>query len=864
MMIEDKGESDTSLTNEDEDMDLFHSYYGIASSPRPEGVDPMSLDSSEFQTTEYVVSELQNLKVGELLDKDADLMHDIRNLDSDMQMLVYENYNKFIAATETIKRMKNNVEDMDTDMSSIDANMQRIFSGSSQLDGSLAGKRNKVEKLVRVHRLLERLQFLSGLPEKLTSMVERESFKDAVQLYKTSSRILQQYSHVLSFSNIEKECITIMDSLQTLLQEKLSEPSLGFEKRASYIGVLRAIVGDDKAKELAVDKKLLSLQSNRIYMLIDMLDSIKVAGKEDGIQISTVQNLYHLVAMNLVESAHITFAMNPKENENGDKDLTKILIESISSTVGRLRKSLCAILEIIFAVSTKDDEDDDVVKMAQSKRKEECMEFLKRAVMDMSYLYSYIEKASSANGSSPIPSWHKDLTQDFVSFVQVHLDSFMDQCFESISVTIAQSSKAIENFLLSANLFKITDNIRSDAGKVGNVNKLEGAEIQVSISDSLKSNISTIATKAAPKIKDIVDVTLSSFEIMMSKVRPLYELYKVMNFGAVEQSQRCLVDFIFGFFDRLVKVVTNSSIGHEQPFFCVDIYANIFTEQGLHNTDSTAIHATRVVCASYLRELTVIMSPQVLSYLEKSQYFHLTSQSSEITKDLMKGMHKINERLLRNATFLTIDYVESVASRMAKLLTDEGNIEQNSVNKATMYELGGGAIAAAMELDHAMLTLCTFLGIVPPTVYSKTVIVAEVGAPKRQNPSRQQIDIDKLFADPVTMMPLMVNDRDAMPFSKFDAAADFSRPSRRQQLEQDGSESEMTSLGCLIAKIALKSSIEILRSRAFLSVGISSQLRGDIALLRIIFEALIDDIEDVYALADLYEAAIDEKTVVIE
>ena len=191
-MMEDKGESDTSLTNEDEDMDLFHSYYGIASSPRPEGVDPMSLDSSEFQTTEYVVSELQNLKVGELLDKDADLMHDIRNLDSDMQMLVYENYNKFIAATETIKRMKNNVEDMDTDMSSIDANMQRIFSGSSQLDGSLAGKRNKVEKLVRVHRLLERLQFLSGLPEKLTSMVERESFKDAVQLYKTSSRILQQ------------------------------------------------------------------------------------------------------------------------------------------------------------------------------------------------------------------------------------------------------------------------------------------------------------------------------------------------------------------------------------------------------------------------------------------------------------------------------------------------------------------------------------------------------------------------------------------------------------------------------------------------------------------------------------------------
>lgn len=29
---------------------------------------------------------------------------EIKNLDTDLQMLVYENYNKFISATDTIKR----------------------------------------------------------------------------------------------------------------------------------------------------------------------------------------------------------------------------------------------------------------------------------------------------------------------------------------------------------------------------------------------------------------------------------------------------------------------------------------------------------------------------------------------------------------------------------------------------------------------------------------------------------------------------------------------------------------------------------------------------------------------------------------
>ena len=32
---------------------------------------------------------------------------EIKNLDTDLQMLVYENYSKFISATDTIKRLSN-------------------------------------------------------------------------------------------------------------------------------------------------------------------------------------------------------------------------------------------------------------------------------------------------------------------------------------------------------------------------------------------------------------------------------------------------------------------------------------------------------------------------------------------------------------------------------------------------------------------------------------------------------------------------------------------------------------------------------------------------------------------------------------
>jgi len=39
----------------------------------------------------------------ELMDKEAEMVQHIKSLDSDMQTLVYENYNKFISATDTIR-----------------------------------------------------------------------------------------------------------------------------------------------------------------------------------------------------------------------------------------------------------------------------------------------------------------------------------------------------------------------------------------------------------------------------------------------------------------------------------------------------------------------------------------------------------------------------------------------------------------------------------------------------------------------------------------------------------------------------------------------------------------------------------------
>ena len=47
----------------------------------------------------------QERSLTELMDKETEMVRHIRSLDSDMQTLVYENYNKFISATDTIRKV---------------------------------------------------------------------------------------------------------------------------------------------------------------------------------------------------------------------------------------------------------------------------------------------------------------------------------------------------------------------------------------------------------------------------------------------------------------------------------------------------------------------------------------------------------------------------------------------------------------------------------------------------------------------------------------------------------------------------------------------------------------------------------------
>jgi hypothetical protein len=88
--------------------DLLSSFYApdpsISTSGSSINASFDNINSTSFDADQYMDLMIKKSNLEVLLQRHVQMAAEIKNLDTDLQMLVYENYNKFISATDTIKR----------------------------------------------------------------------------------------------------------------------------------------------------------------------------------------------------------------------------------------------------------------------------------------------------------------------------------------------------------------------------------------------------------------------------------------------------------------------------------------------------------------------------------------------------------------------------------------------------------------------------------------------------------------------------------------------------------------------------------------------------------------------------------------
>ncbi|XP_071388482.1 vacuolar protein sorting-associated protein 51 homolog isoform X2 [Centroberyx affinis] len=239
-------------------------YYGLneegKAADQPESLDPCDINGPHFDPEVYLNKLRRECSLGELMDQESCMVKQIRSLDSDMQTLVYENYNKFISATDTIRKMKNDFKKMEDEMDCLSANMAAITEFSACISGTLQDQHTQITKLSGVHTLLRKLQFLFELPARLNKCLELQAYAQAVSSHRRARCVLQQYSHLPSFKGIQDDCHAIMDKLAQELRQKFRDGGSSAKDLSECVELLLQL--DEPAEELC--DKFLSHARSRL------------------------------------------------------------------------------------------------------------------------------------------------------------------------------------------------------------------------------------------------------------------------------------------------------------------------------------------------------------------------------------------------------------------------------------------------------------------------------------------------------------------------------------------------------------------------------------------------------------------------
>ena len=199
----------------------------------PQSPSTTDINSPSFNPTLYSQNLISTSNTHSLLSTSTSLTQSIRILDSTMQTLVYENYSKFIHATDAIRNIghsssiivsnnnnNNNNNNHNNDNDNDDDNKKRndglqilqnkminIENNMYTIENKIKTKRQQVVEKQRTKKLLMRLTKLLELPTTLTQSKQNKKYINVMKDYYDSIYIIGQYSNEFeSLKQIEMDC----------------------------------------------------------------------------------------------------------------------------------------------------------------------------------------------------------------------------------------------------------------------------------------------------------------------------------------------------------------------------------------------------------------------------------------------------------------------------------------------------------------------------------------------------------------------------------------------------------------------------------------------------------------------------------
>ncbi|RKF56354.1 Vacuolar protein sorting-associated protein 51-like protein [Golovinomyces cichoracearum] len=171
----------------------------ISSLPDYTSYEPSELDQPDFDVEAYVKRVLEEQSLTELLETYSGLLREIRALDSERKALVYDNYSKLIAATETIGRMRQSVENGEPAVGTLSEDIESIYSKAENLKKKIEQasdairEKQDAEQQMKKMRSRDIARRVLETPERVRKLIEEGNKDEATTKWEKAKKLLETW-----------------------------------------------------------------------------------------------------------------------------------------------------------------------------------------------------------------------------------------------------------------------------------------------------------------------------------------------------------------------------------------------------------------------------------------------------------------------------------------------------------------------------------------------------------------------------------------------------------------------------------------------------------------------------------------------
>ena len=206
---------------------LLRQHYGLE--PKDSAEEERDINSPSFNPHKYFTESISTDSVPNLIAKENTFLSEIKSYETELQTLVYGNYQKFLNASDTVQELNSNISELKIKMSDLNLHVETIARKNAQISQKLDPNRQKVARLVGISRLLQRVKFIANLPAQLNLCLEQEKYATAVNVWSKVETLLTTQLNYPSFHKIHQECSKIMEEIKTQIRGQMLNTDISVE-----------------------------------------------------------------------------------------------------------------------------------------------------------------------------------------------------------------------------------------------------------------------------------------------------------------------------------------------------------------------------------------------------------------------------------------------------------------------------------------------------------------------------------------------------------------------------------------------------------------------------------------------------------